>query len=58
MAKQYPPSEVVVPRPDNLEVYEVRGDRVVLDHDVAKIFGIETKRLNEQVTRNAEKVWR
>jgi hypothetical protein len=36
-------------------VYEVRGERVVLDQDVARLFGVETKRLNEQVNRNKEK---
>ncbi len=33
----------------------VRGEYVVLDFEVAKFFGVETRRLNEQVTRNAEK---
>jgi hypothetical protein len=30
----------------------VRGERVVLDHDLARLFGVQTKRLNEQVRRN------
>lgn len=38
-----------------VHVYELRGDRVILDHDVARLFGVETKRLNEQVNRNKEK---
>ena len=33
----------------------VRGERVVLDGALATFFGTETKRLNEQVKRNAEK---
>ncbi len=36
-------------------LYFVRGQYVVLDFEVAKFFGVETRRLNEQVTRNAEK---
>ena len=38
-----------------VRVHEVRGERVVLDQDVARLFSVETKRLNEQVNRNTEK---
>ena len=31
----------------------IRGQRVMLDSDLAAIYGTSTKRLNEQVTRNA-----
>jgi ATP-dependent Clp protease ATP-binding subunit ClpA len=30
----------------------LRGRRVILDHDLASIYGVTTKRLNEQITRN------
>jgi hypothetical protein len=30
----------------------VRGEKVMLDRDLADIYGVETKRLNEQVRRN------
>jgi hypothetical protein len=30
----------------------LRGERVVLDHDLARLFGVETRRLNEQLRRN------
>lgn len=33
--------------------YVVRGERIVLDEDLATLFGVETKRLNEQVRRNS-----
>jgi hypothetical protein len=33
-------------------VVEVRGDRVLLDEDLASLYGVETRRLNEQVRRN------
>ncbi len=33
-------------------IIEVRGKRVILDADLAGIYGIPTKRLNEQVRRN------
>jgi hypothetical protein len=30
----------------------IRGQKVMLDHDLAKLYGVPTKRLNEQVRRN------
>lgn len=39
----------------DVRVIEVRGERVVLDSDVAKLFGTETKKLNQQVNRNPDK---
>lgn len=33
-------------------VYEIRGQQVMLDFDLAEIYGYEVKRLNEQVKRN------
>ena len=34
------------------EVYVIRGQQVMLDYDLAEIYGYEVKRLNEQVKRN------
>ena len=34
-------------------IFLVRGQRVMLDSDLAKIYGVELKRLNEQVGRNS-----
>ena len=31
----------------------VRGQKVILDVDLARVFGVPAKRLNEQVKRNA-----
>lgn len=36
-------------------IYEIRGQRVMLDNDLAKLYGVETKRLNEQVRRNIDR---
>ena len=36
-------------------ILTIRGERVILDSDLAEIYGVETKRLNEQVRRNAER---
>jgi len=33
----------------------VRGQKVILDADLARIYGVPTKRLNEQVRRNAKR---
>jgi hypothetical protein len=33
-------------------MYVIRGQRVMLDADLARLYGVPTKRLNEQVRRN------
>jgi hypothetical protein len=30
----------------------MRGEKVILDTDLARIYGVTTKRLNEQIKRN------
>lgn len=37
------------------KIYEIRGQKVMLDFDLAEMYGVETKRLKEQVRRNAER---
>ena len=37
------------------KIYEIRGQRVMLDFDLAEMYGIGTKRLKEQVRRNMER---
>lgn len=34
------------------KIYTVRGKQVMLDSDLAEIYGVESRRLNEQVKRN------
>ena len=36
-------------------IYLIRDQKVMLDHDIAKLYGVETKRLNEQVKRNKDR---
>ena len=36
-------------------IYEIRGQKVMLDFELAKIYGYETKRFNEQVKNNVNK---
>ncbi|MDQ0641665.1 hypothetical protein QF042_005230 [Pedobacter sp. W3I1] len=44
------PNEVIVNK-----IYLFRGVKVMLDSDLAELFGVETKRLKEQVRRNIER---
>lgn len=37
------------------KIVEVRGEKVLLDSDVAALYGVETKRVNEAVKNNPEK---
>jgi len=36
-------------------IFIVRNQKVLMDCDLAELYGVETKRLNEQVKRNAER---
>lgn len=44
------PDEIVVSK-----IYLIRNHRVMIDSDLAELYGVETKRLNEQVKRNLER---
>ena len=33
-------------------IYEIRGKQVMLESDLAKLYGVETKRINEAVKNN------
>ena len=33
----------------------IRGKKVMLDSDLAELYGVSTKRLNEQVKRNSKR---
>ena len=37
------------------KMFEVRGQNVMLDFDLAELYGVETKRLNDQVKRNMDR---
>jgi hypothetical protein len=36
-------------------IFIIRGQKVMLDADLAELYGVETRRLNEQVSRNSER---
>lgn len=53
-------NEVVIKGVNDIDViknriYEVRGLRVMLDRDLAELYGVETKVLNQAVKRNIER---
>jgi len=37
------------------KIYEIRGQNVMFDFDLAELYGVETRRLNEQVKRNIDR---
>ena len=37
------------------KIYEIRGQRVMLDRDLAQMYGVETKVLNQAVRRNLDR---
>ncbi len=38
------------------KIYIIRGQKVMLDFELAEIYGYETKAFNQQVKRNIEKI--
>ena len=47
-------NEIAVTSIEN-KIYMIRGQQVMIDRDIAALYGVETKRLNEQVKRNIER---
>lgn len=37
------------------KIYEIRGQRVMIDRDLAEMYGVETRVLNQAVKRNIER---
>jgi hypothetical protein len=37
------------------KIFEIRGRKVMLDFDLAEMYKVETRRLNEAVRRNAKR---
>ena len=48
--KELVPHEVI-----ERKIYLIRGHKVILDRDLAKLYGVPTKRLKEQVKRNIKR---
>ncbi|MBQ6983497.1 MAG: ORF6N domain-containing protein [Paludibacteraceae bacterium] len=54
IAKAEPASLQPLENIENL-IHVIRGKQVMLDRDLARLYGVETKRLNQQVQRNLER---
>jgi hypothetical protein len=37
------------------KIYLIRGHKVIIDNDLAKMYGVETKQLKRQINRNKER---
>ncbi|MBQ0089179.1 MAG: ORF6N domain-containing protein [Prevotellaceae bacterium] len=48
-------SETIYPRGIQTRIYEIRGERVMIDCDLAELYGVATKVLNQAVKRNMER---
>ena len=46
---------LVSPETITARIYYVRNKKIILDSDLADLYGVTTKRLNEQVRRNVER---
>lgn len=50
MENQLIPDEIIMNK-----IYYIRGQKVMLDSDLAQLYSVETRRLNEQVARNIDR---
>ena len=48
-------SDLISAQAITTKILIIRGKRVILDSDLAKLYGVNTKRLNEQVRRNKKR---
>ena len=46
--------EVVVTTPVESRIMSIREKQIMIDRDLAELYGVETKRLNEAIKRNIE----
>jgi hypothetical protein len=52
----FPPMKTLKPKkPISSLIFNLRNQKVILDADLAELYGVPTKRLNEQVKRNADR---
>ena len=50
--------DVMIAIPDEIimnQIYYIRGQKVMIDRDIAELYGVETKRLKEAIKRNVER---
>jgi phage regulator Rha-like protein len=49
------PKSAIVVEALSHQIYVIRGQKVMLDADLAELYGVTTKRFNEQVKRNLDR---
>ncbi len=49
------PKELITEKRILSTIMVIRGEKVILDSDLAALYGVETRRLNEQVRRNIDR---
>lgn len=47
--------ELITTKDIENRIFTIREKQVMIDSDLAEIYGVETKRLNEQIKRNIER---
>ena len=55
MAKKTTKQHAITPAEIEQAIHVVRGQRVMLDSNLAKLYGVTTGRLNEQLSRNKDR---
>ena len=50
-----PNNGITVTTPIESRIMSIRGRQIMIDRDLAELYGVETKRLNEAVKRNIER---
>jgi len=48
-------SEIIIFDQIEEKILELNGEKVILDSDVAELYGVETKRINEAVKNNSDR---
>ena len=48
-------SNLIAPEKIENKIFLIRDKKVMLDKDLAELYGVSTKRLNEQVKRNKDR---
>lgn len=54
-ATKRPGRNLAAPRPVESLIHVIRGQKVMLDSDLAELYEVPTKRLNEAVKRNPDR---
>jgi hypothetical protein len=55
LEKTNPPLSSTLPVPIKRRIYVIRGQKVMLDADLAELYQVPTKRLNEAIRRNRDR---